>query len=161
MIDGDSASASEVLAGALQDYNRCRIVGVRSYGKGVVQSVFSWKDSLERVKITTSYYLTPKGRKLESHLRPEDERDDGGIAPDREVVIPKRLTRRSIALRLGLREVPRKYRAEVDALSRIGEPAARPRPLPLGPDEDPQLAAGLEEARILLGAAPPLKGTQK
>lgn len=145
LLDGDSASASEVLAGALQDHERATVVGVRSFGKGVVQSVFSWKDRLERVKITTSYYLTPKGRKLESHLRPEDEKGTGGIKPDREVAIEKSLTRRTIAVRLDRREVPRKYRKDVDALMAAHDQIRILRPL--GLDEDPQLAAALDEAR--------------
>jgi len=61
MINENSASASEILAGALQDYDRAVIVGRRSYGKGLVQSILPlpYKGNL---KITTAKYYTPSGR---------------------------------------------------------------------------------------------------
>ena len=93
ILDRDSASASEVFAGAVQDHGRARIVGTRSYGKGVVQSVFSWDNLEVKVKITTSYYLTPKGRNLENTLRPEADRGKGGIFPDREIDFATRRSR--------------------------------------------------------------------
>ena len=82
---GGQRGAAEVLAGALQDHGRARVVGTKSYGKGVVQSVFTWTNRPERVKITTSYYLTPSGRNIENSLRPEHERGKGGIFPDRVI----------------------------------------------------------------------------
>ncbi|NTU70590.1 MAG: PDZ domain-containing protein [Coriobacteriia bacterium] len=61
LIDGDSASASEITAGALQDYGRATLVGEKSYGKGSVQTVeaVSWGGG---VKFTIAHYLTPKKR---------------------------------------------------------------------------------------------------
>ncbi|MCD6379784.1 S41 family peptidase [bacterium] len=61
MVDGASASASEIVAGALQDWDRAIIVGQTSYGKGSVQSVFPVGDAAA-LKLTTQHYFTPSGR---------------------------------------------------------------------------------------------------
>jgi carboxyl-terminal processing protease len=75
LIDGDSASASEITGGALQDYGRATLVGVKSYGKGSVQTVegVSWGGA---VKFTIAHYLTPKKRVI----------DGKGLTPD--VIVP-------------------------------------------------------------------------
>lgn len=74
LIDGNSASASEIYAGAIQDYGIGTIVGTQSYGKGVVQSIFDLQDG-SSVKLTIAEYFTPKGRNI----------DGQGITPDVEV----------------------------------------------------------------------------
>jgi carboxyl-terminal processing protease len=72
LIDGDSASASEIVAGALQDLNRATIVGETSYGKGSVQSIFEYPDQTA-MKVTIGRYHLPSGRSIEV---------DGGVEPD-------------------------------------------------------------------------------
>lgn len=74
LINGNSASASEIFAGAVQDYEKADIVGTTSYGKGVVQSVYALKDGT-CVKLTVAEYFTPKGRSINGK----------GIKPDVEV----------------------------------------------------------------------------
>lgn len=74
MMNGYSASASEIFAGAIQDYGLGQIVGTQSYGKGVVQSVFDLQDGTS-VKLTIAEYFTPNGRSI----------DGEGITPDVEV----------------------------------------------------------------------------
>ena len=74
LINGNSASASEIFAGAVQDYGKADIVGTTSYGKGVVQSVSALKDGT-CVKLTVAEYFTPKGRSINGK----------GITPDVEV----------------------------------------------------------------------------
>ena len=71
LTDGFTASASEIVAGALQDYGRAVVVGETTFGKGLVQSieVLSNKGA---IKVTTAVYLTPKGRDINTT----------GIAPD-------------------------------------------------------------------------------
>jgi carboxyl-terminal processing protease len=62
LIDHDSASASEILAGALQDHRRATIIGERSFGKGSVQSIFSLRTAPAGLKLTTAKFYSPKNR---------------------------------------------------------------------------------------------------
>lgn len=71
LVNGQSASASEIFVGAVQDYGKAEIIGTQTYGKGVVQNLFDLKDGT-CVKLTTSEYFTPKGRNI----------DGKGITPD-------------------------------------------------------------------------------
>ena len=63
LIDGDSASASEIFSGALRDYARAVLVGEKSYGKGSVQSVYSFPDG-DGLKLTSARYLLPSGEAI-------------------------------------------------------------------------------------------------
>ena len=63
LIDGNSASASEILAGSIQDYEIGTLVGTTTFGKGIVQQVITLGDQ-SAVKITVSSYYTPKGRNI-------------------------------------------------------------------------------------------------
>lgn len=80
LINGGSASASEILAGALQDHNRAVVMGTQSFGKGSVQTVIPL-DETHAIKMTTARYYTPDGRSIQAK----------GIKPDIEVK-PARLT---------------------------------------------------------------------
>jgi carboxyl-terminal processing protease len=62
LIDHDSASASEILAGALKDHGRAVIVGERSYGKGSVQSIFALRTAPAGLKLTTAKFYSPRSR---------------------------------------------------------------------------------------------------
>jgi carboxyl-terminal processing protease len=76
LVDGATASAAEVVAGALQDRNRAVIVGSRTYGKGSVQDSSRLSDG-SGIELTIGHYVTPSGRVL----------DGVGIDPD--VVVPE------------------------------------------------------------------------
>lgn len=74
LINGSSASASEIVAGALQDAKRAIIMGSRSFGKGSVQSIVKVDDN-KGIKLTIAQYMTPLGRKIQAM----------GIVPDFEI----------------------------------------------------------------------------
>ena len=74
LVNRRSASAAEVVAGALQDHGRATLFGTQSYGKGSVQSVMYFQKR-RAIKLTTAHYFTPHGRSI----------DEAGIAPDVEV----------------------------------------------------------------------------
>ena len=81
LIDGDSASASEIVAACLQDHQRAAIVGSRSYGKGTVQNVLLLEYGRSALKLTTARYYRPSGKDL--HRNPEaTEEDAWGVVPD-------------------------------------------------------------------------------
>ncbi|EPZ52149.1 peptidase, S41 family [Bacteriovorax sp. BAL6_X] len=102
LINGSSASASEIVAGALQDHKRALIVGTNSFGKGSVQTVSQISEE-QGIKLTIAQYMTPKGRKIQAlGIKPdvqvsqvegefveEHMYDDGGV---REVDLRNHLT---------------------------------------------------------------------
>ncbi|MFT6365048.1 MAG: carboxyl-terminal processing protease [Halioglobus sp.] len=65
LINGGSASASEIVAGALQDHRRAVIMGTKSFGKGSVQTIMPMTES-RAIKLTTARYFTPKGRSIQA-----------------------------------------------------------------------------------------------
>ena len=78
MIDGGSASASEIVSGGLQDLKRARIMGKTSFGKGLVQSIRPLPYN-GQMKVTTAKYYTPSGRCVQG----------GGVKPDVEIDVPQ------------------------------------------------------------------------
>ena len=81
LVDGGSASASEILAGALQDHDRAVLVGDTTYGKGVAQQIYPLRTSLGALQLTVSRYLTPSGRSLQRErlLAVADDGEDGEV----------------------------------------------------------------------------------
>lgn len=84
MVNGQSASASEVLSGALSDHNRAVILGTRSFGKGSVQTVRPLESGAGVLKITEQYYYLPSGRLL--HRR--DDSTEWGVDPTPGYFVP-------------------------------------------------------------------------
>ena len=74
LVDETSASASEILAGALQDNDRAMIVGRRTFGKGLVQVPIEFNDG-SMIRLTKARYYTPSGRCLQKPYTPGDEQD--------------------------------------------------------------------------------------
>jgi carboxyl-terminal processing protease len=135
LVDGGSASASEVLAGALQDHSAAVLVGEPTYGKGTVQTLRRLLDDRGVVKITTAVYHTPSNRSIE---RWEAGEGGAGITPDLLVEIGTE-TRAGIQGFLGTYSPPE---AALEALraweAREGSSLVPPAP------RDPQLVAALE-----------------
>ncbi|NMW85929.1 S41 family peptidase [Peptoniphilus sp. AGMB00490] len=80
LVNEGSASASEILAGAIRDLDRAKIIGKKTYGKGVVQNVIALPEG-DGLKLTTSEYFTPSGKSINKK----------GIKPDIEVDLPENI----------------------------------------------------------------------
>jgi carboxyl-terminal processing protease len=88
LINGGSASASEIVAGALQDHKRATLVGTRSFGKGSVQTIIPLGPGNGALRLTTARYYTPSGRSIQAK----------GISPDIEVLqeVPDEVKSRAV-----------------------------------------------------------------
>jgi carboxyl-terminal processing protease len=121
LVNGESASAAEIVAGALQDNKRATIVGTRTYGKGSIQTVIPFGDGTG-MELTTAYYYTPSGRRIQGQ----------GVIPD-VVVEPQPIAQREGAAALHAvaaeRQKPEPRAAAVAAIcaSRDESDAAAPR----------------------------------
>jgi carboxyl-terminal processing protease len=92
LVDEGSASASEIVAGALQDLDRALLIGRTTFGKGLVQTVFPLRGTEAALKLTTARYYTPSGRSIHraSHdtLSADEEDDASGAVPARPDTAP-------------------------------------------------------------------------
>ena len=90
IVNENSASASEIFSAALKDHGRAKIVGVNTYGKGSIQTTFSFKDN-SGVKLTIGHFYSPNGTKI----------DKSGVKPDIEISLDEKYKN------IGVPEIPR------------------------------------------------------
>jgi carboxyl-terminal processing protease len=146
LVNGGSASASEIVAGALQDYKRATVIGTQTFGKGSVQTIMPLNNNTA-IKLTTARYFTPKGRSIQAK----------GISPDIQVDEPGAPSER-------VREADLLKHLEGDEEKRAPEPTAKPtepgadrkapdaappKPIELGGPDDFQLKQALNHLKGL------------
>src|SRR5262245_18748626 len=97
LVNGDSASASEIVAAAFQDHKRATIIGERTFGKGSVQKLLRLgTDPPSAVKLTTETWWRPSGANMDRKLVPKDRPDEWGVKPDIEVPMTEDQRRRYV-----------------------------------------------------------------
>ncbi len=149
LVNSDSASASEIVAAALQDNGRAAIVGERTYGKGSVQKIFELSDRKSAVKLTAEVWLTPNGKNI--HKWPTSKAtDEWGVRPDEGLDVKLTLDER------------RQHVLHVNQLDKIKPKGEAPKPGPDEPKLDPSykdkaLEKALEHLRKKLAEAPERK----
>jgi carboxyl-terminal processing protease len=106
LIDGDSASASEIFAGAIRDHHRGTIVGHRSYGKGSVQGIFPLRIAKTGVRLTTAKFYSPSGHPISNNgvqpdivVRQSVAGDEDGAESDAVLAAGVEVARQSLAQR--------------------------------------------------------------
>ena len=142
MVNGGSASASEIVAGALQDHHRATVLGTRSFGKGSVQTIIPL-DQLTRLRLTTALYYTPSGTSIQGT----------GIKPDIEIEEPVPEELRGRVSKAG----ESKLRGHIQGENEDDEGSGSIAYVPPDPKDDVQLGEALKLIRgeITNAAFPP------
>jgi len=145
LINGASASASEIVAGALQDRHRATVMGTRSFGKGSVQSIIPLKDH-GALRLTTAMYFTPAGRSIQAE----------GIWPDIVVEVSKdQQIEGAVLLREGALARALSNDTRSSTVGQAGKPATYSAPIKpelIGTATDMQLQAAISHLQTVPNA---------
>ena len=123
LVNGESASAAEIVAGSLQIHDRAQLVGTTTFGKGSVQKLFEFQDG-SALKLTTARYFLPDGRSIE---------EDHGLTPDHIVATPTRIPPiwGTFRTQLESSEMNAEQRNQLlDLLNEVQSSSARAKPYP-------------------------------
>ena len=112
MVNGDSASASEIVSACLQDHHRAYIIGERSFGKGSVQNIRKFGEG--ELKLTTATFWRPSGKNLYKRLPGAVEKDEWGVKPDQVVPLTEKERGRTVRQPAQQRGHPAARRADED-----------------------------------------------
>jgi carboxyl-terminal processing protease len=88
LVNGYSASASEIVSACLQDHGRAVIMGSRSYGKGSVQTILPFRETGAQIKVTTATFWRPSGKNLNKASTSGKDEEDWGVKPDKGFDLP-------------------------------------------------------------------------
>jgi carboxyl-terminal processing protease len=154
LVDGGTASASEIVAGALQDHKRAVVLGGQTFGKGSVQTILPLSNNAG-LKLTTARYYTPAGRSIQAKgIEPDIYVDDGRESPNRirEANLENHLgTGRSETSAAKAVETLKKNESEADKSKTqpSGAAAAAPPRFEFGSTDDFQLTQAMNQLKGL------------
>ncbi|RIK76787.1 MAG: peptidase S41 [Planctomycetota bacterium] len=148
LINGNSASASEITAACLQDHERAIVVGTQSYGKGTVQDLIPLEHGRSRLKLTTATFWRPSGRNIHRIRENENDPRAWGVRPDKGFEVP--LTERQ-ELEIVRSQIERsRPKLPKPANGKKAAIPVAPEPDALAVDIDPQLRKAVEYLRSRL-----------